>query len=876
MRRALPDAAAAVGTLLVAASAWLYWPKEREGDATSDPPLRVVLVDTSASAVWRRSDWSERARAILREQSESAERAGERLAVVLFGRDVQRIYGPAAASAFDDSIELPGPFGATGNHGAWLAAGRASRLADGLRVAGEFAAKLPRSATRVVLVGDGTYTGTDPRPALRQLASHGARLERADLPPADREEIVPGALDLPDEAEVGAPITASFDVFYAPGAGARKNHVTLDGYGGLIQLPVPESLVPDEDGYLRWHVRTEVGRARAGWNPVRISGRRSVPVVSDLVPDISSAGVVRGAGARLVALVPGDRRPHDFPLPTGDGLEASWVQPEELAAGLDRFDAVVTFDLPFSELPMPIVRSFVRRGGGWLALVGEKSLSSFVAGTAPDFLPLLPPEENPEPRDVVFVVDRSGSMSGQRSENVRRAVFALMDEALPSDSVELRWFASTLSPAIHLVGPGDSKLPVDREEARRRAADQLFATQIGGGPTGLLRALGELAGARARLKRESLVFLLSDGLENLDPDPFATATSVLDRLRAARARLVVIAAGEESDRALLSKLVAPGQQLESVSSLLDSSSSTQLRALFWRELNLERVREGDRLRILPAQATGALKTEILAAMKPESAQSWPTLASYVRARVSPGAAALWTSETGEPLLAIQRVGLGTSAACAFSLGHGLQLPAERPFAFGELLTPLLRTLARGGRSERTRVRVEGEDLLVDSLPEDAPADLEARVFGAYAEEGDPPTAVIPLAPAIEGGDPRRDRRGRWPSSATELLSVLWDEHDLGRVTRSFGSARAPRVEIRAAGKAEASWTPIHLALAPPRAVEFVLPRPRIPPFETIAVDRPQSGSSRPSPHSSAPWVLLSGLLLLAGAGFAGTFSRSVR
>jgi len=474
------------------------------------------------------------------------------------------------------------------------------------------------------------------------------------------------------------------------------------------------------------------------------------------------------------------------------------------------------------------------------------------------------------------VVDRSGSMSGERSENVRRAVFALMDEALPSDSVELRWFAESLSPAIHLVDPEDSRRPADREEARRQAADQLFASEVGGGPTGLLRALGQLADARAGSGRESLVFLLSDGQENLDPEPHTTAPAILDRLHAARAKLVVIAAGARSDRELLSRLVAPGQRLESVSSLLDSSSSSQLRDLFWRELNRERVRGGERLRILPADDSRALGAEILAAMKPELAQDWPTIESYVRARIAPGGDTLWVSETGEPLLALQRVGLGMTAACAFSFGHGPGFQDERSQEFAELLAPLLRVLARGQRTDRPRVRVEGEDLVVEGLPEGTPAELEARVFGSLAEESDPPTTVIPLGPPLEGGDPRRVRHGRWPTSAAEALSRLWDEHDLGLRDQHYASARIPRVEVRARGTAGTSWPPIQLALAPPRAVEFVLPRPRIPPFEQVDADVSRLASRRLEPHPYAPWVLLSGMLLLTGAGLAGSFTRRVR
>jgi len=338
----------------------------------------------------------------------------------------------------------------------------------------------------------------------------------------------------------------------------------------------------------------------------------------------------------------------------------------------------------------------------------------------------------------------------------------------------------------------------------------------------------------------------------------------------------VIAAGVQADRELLSKLVGPDQKLQGITSLLDPSSSFDLASLFRHELNRDRVRVGEGLRILAAEVPQGMGAEVLRAMQPELAQDWPRIPMYVRAKTAPGADTLWVSETGEPLLALQRVGLGLTAACAFSFGDSGYIKDERSRAFGELLAPLLRVLVRGKRTDRPSVRVEGEDLVVQGLPEGTPADLEARVFGSYAEDSDPPAVVIELDPPMEGGDPRRIRRGRWPSSAAEALSNLWDEHDLGTRAQKFGSARAPRVEIRARASTAPAWPPIQLALAPPRAVEFVLPRPRIPPFEPIAADRPDSRVARPRPHPAAPWVLLSGMLLLTGAGLAGAFSRRVR
>src|SRR6202008_4960099 len=107
-------------------------------------------------------------------------------------------FGPAAAAGFDEPGELPRPFRKERNRGEWLAAEEATRVADGLEVAREIVEAKARPASPIVIVGDGTYTGADPRHVLTLLANAGVNLERVDLPP-DIEEVVPGALNLPEE-----------------------------------------------------------------------------------------------------------------------------------------------------------------------------------------------------------------------------------------------------------------------------------------------------------------------------------------------------------------------------------------------------------------------------------------------------------------------------------------------------------------------------------------------------------------------------------------------------------------------------------------------------------------------------------------------------
>jgi hypothetical protein len=285
------------------------------------------------------------------------------------------------------------------------------------------------------------------------------------------------------------------------------------------------------------------------------------------------------------------------------------------------------------------------------------------------------------------------------------------------------------------------------------------------------------------------------------------------------------------------------------------------------------VREGDSLAVLPApgllspDAPSSLGSEVLRGMMPDLEFVRPALRRFLRSKAAPGAEVLWVSESGDPLLALERVGLGATAACPFALPPAWLDRGAR--TTDHLLLPLIRALASGRRGPGPTARIEGDELVLRNLPADAPGDLEARVFAADGATGDPPRLVLPLSPPIEGVDPRRERRARLAGGVAEALASLWDPRGLG-----YDTARTPRVEVRTVGGSCAGWPRVDLALAAPRGPEFVLPRPRSPTPRRSRAEpaRACPGASR-SPHPAAPWVLLSGMLLLAGAGFAGSFGR---
>lgn len=827
MKIALPEsaagAAALLGGALVAAGAWLLFPRERDGGAASRPPVRVCLIDVSASAVSRRTDWRNFVEGEIDAQRSIAGNAGEDLEIVLFGSEVRRIAGRLSN-----------------------AGERETRLAGAVEVARGLALDPTRRGARVVVIGDRTYTGEDPAPGIRELLAVGVPFEWVDLPPPDREEFSFGPLLLPPELEVGAPIALEADAFYAPGPERRGTLTTTlvhESAAGReerrVEIAVPPGLGADPDGYVRWRVRETAGVAAGGLNRVRLLGGRGFSR-SDVDGEDAGEGVVRCEGRLVLAdvsigqpLVAGQRPQDAFELHGEDGLDLETIWPSELGLRLPALDAIVTRTADV--LPVPVLRSFVERGGGWLR-VGSASLGSGSVEEV-DLQPLRPADEDRDPRDIVVLVDRSGSMAGETFESVRRAVLRLVEAAPAKDAVELVFFGEQLSDPVVLKSSQDLR---ERDRIVRDAAERFFGVGGPGGSTAIARSLESFAEARERAQREALVFLLSDGKDTVDRDAAPRCARVLPRLLAARARLVVIAAGSDPDMRLLEPLVAPGETLRAVGEL--ASSSRSLAEIFEREISKDRIREGESLRVLPAAvAEGSLAADILRAGMPSDPASWPTLRKYARAKLAPGAEAIWVSDRGEPLLAIQRVGRGVVAASAFDADP----------AWSQLLAPLLRTLARGKKEFGARARFEEGVLTVEGLPEGSPAQLEARVF--TAEDGRPPV-VLALSPPIEGAEPSRTRTA--PARAQDL-------------------AGAERIEVRAPGAIDEAWPPLELLLASPRSPEFVLPRPRVDPeaLRAPALRAPERSATGPRPHPAAAWVLFSGLCLLTLSGLAGFFSR---
>jgi len=713
------------------------------GASSGRAPLDVVLVDASASEARARA-WISWARAELAAQARASAERGAELAVVAYAEATVTAFAPGAPEEL--LARLGGERGAPFDPRAGLAGG-ATRLAEALAAVEPWCLDAARPRGELVLLARPTYTDDSPEAPLARLAAGGVLLRLRAPPPVEESDVVLEELVLPPRVEVGAPLVARLVGRVVPGRvaiEAAELVVQLEGAGEDGGLSRRFALPPAGGPF---EFALPLGPAGEGRTRVRVRARPVEGVdpwpENDAVEDATLA-----EGARLVVVAIPDELEAEaraWLAPSGrsalTGLQFVFVAPEDCPRELGDAAALISFDLAPSELSTGPVRAFVLAGGGWLALAGWRFKREWLPGAAPgaldELLPLEPREGRREPRDVVLLIDGSGSMESA-FEVVRAAALELVRASLPEDRVSLRFFTTGLEREVLLKERSVTR--DGNEQAAERAARELLALRVPSGTTYLFATLRQLA--RELDAPASLVFLLSDGR---DRDPLAmdgAAREAAAALADARARLVVVGVGERDER-VLSELAGAPERVQRGDAL------GELTTLFQRELLGSELVEGELTLTLAPRAPGSLADEVASSALELNAP--PPLERFLRSRLRPLGEALWLGPEGEPVLALARAGLGRTALFASRPGgdwarryvrSGLGEPGE--------FEGLLRWLARGNRADGPRARLAGTRLTVAGLAPETPAQLTLRL--------EPEGHELRLFPPTDlGRDPWRTR-----------------------------------------------------------------------------------------------------------------------
>ncbi len=499
-------------------------------------------------------------------------------------------------------------------------------------------ATLPRDhVRRMVLATDGRDAGDDVLAAVRDAHQRGVRVDvmpMGSTPPIDAVAL--SSIDAPRLVRAGE--TLEVEVGLSAGRDATV------------------ALTARVDGE---EVATSEASVRAG------DGRGSISVpfpedegIHTLEIEADAPGDIVAQNDRITTLVRVLARPRVLHLHDDDVATSPLVsvledaelevdsRPVEQAPGtvaeLDRYGLVVVDEVDpeaLSESQQVAIRRFVEElGGGLVTITGGHPVKRSPE-TFREIEPIRPAPAIPEPRplELVLVVDRSGSMQGQKLSMARAASVAAVN-ALREDA---------LAGVVAFSGGADRVMaPVPMAEEDQREALRGFISRIdAGGGTNIAAALGAAGAVMSNDPRYiHHVILLSDGESD-----YASAIAQAQGLANRGVSISAITIGPRSQ--LMAEIARVGRGRYHV-----TTNPGSLPALFVREAQFRQP---------PAHRTGRIVPRVVMphrSLEGIDFSAAPPLSGYALASTRPEASTLLESDHGEPLLAHWYRGVGQVAS----------------------------------------------------------------------------------------------------------------------------------------------------------------------------------------------------------------------
>ncbi len=376
----------------------------------------------------------------------------------------------------------------------------------------------------------------------------------------------------------------------------------------------------------------------------------------------------------------------------------------ETLSDLQNYELLVLSNVPATSLTqqqMEITRTYVQElGGGFIMLGGEQSfgLGGYYKSSLEEILPVrsdFEKEKETPSLGMVLVIDKSGSMSGEKIEMAKSAARSAAELLGRRDKLGV------------LAFDGETYVISEMQSARNkgRISDDIARIDAGGGTTmypAMEMAFEMLLATSAKLKH---VILLTDGVSS--PGDFEGITQ---QMVSSKMTLSTVAVGEGSDTDLLESIARIGK-----GRYYFTADAAQVPQIFAKETVTASKSAIDEQPFLP-QVIRA--THALADIDMDAA---PFLLGYVMTRPKPTCEVILATEKGDPLLAWWRYGLGMTAA--FTSDAKSRWAAEWMTweGFGKFWTQVVRQTmrkseARGIAVEATRQGVNA-DLTVDAVNE---------------------------------------------------------------------------------------------------------------------------------------------------------------
>ncbi|MEZ4394472.1 MAG: VWA domain-containing protein [Polyangiales bacterium] len=725
-----------------------------------------------------------------------------------------------------------------------LARHDAARGATGAGAGSDLAAALSLSyglfptgyLRRAVVLSDGVQTEGDALAEADRAARFGLRVSvvpARERPPA---EVAVRALRVPDRITVGSPFEVRATVF-----SSRPSRASVTLFQGETVNGLDGARTVD---------------LQPGENELRFRSVMQVPGDVTYSLRLTPEGPDRFAeNNRYVTAATAPGRPTVLYV-EGDATRGEWFRnalsggefevesrgargfPQSLEE-MRRFDFIVLSDVGAEHVSagsqQALGRYLRELGGGFMMAGGSRGfgLGGWQGTEVERLLPVrLDAERRRDQPSVALalVIDRSGSMQGAPLALAQAAALATARALGPDDALEVIVFDTRPERVVRMQS-ARNRVRIENELRRLRP----------GGGTAIFPALDaaaqDLALTRAVTKH---VIVLTDGQGQPDEPP--RLRILVDAMAADGVTVSTVGLGPQVDRELLEGLARRGRGRSYVTA--DANSLPQI---FLRETNLVSRSAAVEDPVLPRVVTPTSFTRELGA-------NAPYLYGFVSTRARPSPAQLLLeTDTGEPLMARWRVGLGWSLAWTSDLKNRWAVEWIRWPRWRAFWTQVVREHMRQRRREEMSLRAE---VVAGSLRASVDVITEDDRF----ENGLESELVIrgPLPSAREDRVPMRQvGPGRYEAD------VPMDR--FGAFTLRAEHRRDGRVLARSRGRADNPYPREYAALEPDLATLTSLARATgggVDPTPAAMFDPGSERIRHPHPVWKYPVLLAVGALLL--------------
>ena len=559
------------------------------------------------------------------EKSASSLRSGDRSSILSFGSGLESSSVAALRKTADEA-----------DKGTADSSRRDSTLLPeallGLRLV--FDAEMAR---RLVVFSDGSSTSPGVAEALKTLREEGVDVRFRPIEGLKRPEAaVVSLVPMSTVAYQGEIVRMRLTLR----ANEKMNGTARILQRGVAVVSTPVSLVPGTDTEVTLDVMmTASGESR--WEAELLPEKDWFPINNRVATTITVKGE-----PRLLVLHRDEKQMRPLARAMkkqGLDLELRGERglPESMAEML-AFDAVVLADVPATSLTtrqMELLKRYVSDFGGGLAMLGSENsfgLGGYFRTPVEEALPLTSRYEKEKQKPslaMVLVIDKSGSMDGQPIELARASAKAAAELLGAQDQIAVVGFDDQTRVILPMTGASDKGTVLG-------AIDSLAASGGTDAYPGMVEGRQILQNAVAKVKH---MIVLSDG-----QTPDNDFPGLVRDMRAQGMTVSSVALGDGAAKELMEMIAQEGG-----GRYYETNDPTNMPQIFTKE-TMQASRSAIKEDLFGAVVTG--DHPILSGYEKSDL---PFVLGYVMTQPKPTATLLLAAETGDPLMAISRYGLGT-------------------------------------------------------------------------------------------------------------------------------------------------------------------------------------------------------------------------